>query len=69
MGVARMRERGMSRQDVRWLVAQGIRASEPTGSGTPQRWSCRGYLGGEEAKVIFIEDRHAITVVTVEWIW
>src|SRR6267378_2502901 len=63
----RFRARNITRQEIRWLIARGIRSTEPTLSGAPQRWSCRGYLGREEAKVVFIEDAVAITLVTAEW--
>ena len=64
----RLRERGMRRTAVRWLLAQGVRERQPTLTGGPQRWGCRGYLGHHEARVVFVEDAHTITVITVEWL-
>ena len=64
----RLRQRGITRQDVRWLLARRDRARKETRGGA-QRWSCRGYLGTHEARVIFMEDATSQTIVTVEWIW
>ena len=62
----RLRLRGITRQDVRWLLAHGIHAFEPTVAGE-QRQSRRGYLGHYEAKVVYIEDAIRILIITVEW--
>ena len=62
----RLRGRGVTRQDVRWLLARGIHAFEPTFAGE-QRQSRRGYLGHYEAKVIYIENAIRILIITVEW--
>lgn len=63
----RLRSRGITRQNVRWLLAQGNRTKAPTLSGV-QRWECVGYLGHHEASVIFIEDATTILIVTVQWL-
>lgn len=61
----RLKQRRITRQQVRWLITQGLRAPSPTLAGA-QRWSCRGRPdGGRELEVIFIEDAEKITVVTV----
>jgi hypothetical protein len=64
---ARLKERRITRQQVRWLLAQGVRERNYT-AGDVQRWSCRGYLGTHEAAVIFTETATVITVITVMWI-
>ena len=63
----RLRQRRVTRQDVRWLLARGVREPIVT-AGPTQYWSCRGYLGKDEARVVFIEDAMSQTIVTVEWI-
>lgn len=63
----RLKGRRITRQQVRWLLAQGVREPNHTAGGV-QRWSCRGYLGTHEAAVIFTETATAITVITVMWI-
>lgn len=64
----RLKERHITREQVRWLIAQGHRTELPTAAGA-QRWSCRGCPDGRrEAEVIFIEDAEQITIVTAYWI-
>lgn len=64
----RLRERHITREHVRWLVAQGRRTPSPTMGGA-QRWSCRGCPDGRrEAEVILIEDAERLTIVTAYWI-
>lgn len=66
--VLRLRQRNITRHDVRWLLARGERTMEPTKPGAAQRFGCAGLLGKWLAKVIFLEDGHRIHVVTVEWV-
>lgn len=61
-----MKERGFSREDVRWLLAEGSKTKER--SVGEQRWQCKGYLGKHEAGVVFIERQNEIEIVTVQWI-
>jgi len=63
-----MRDREIRRSDIRWLLARGDRQMEPTLHGQ-QRWSCRGYLGNREAKVVFLEDATTIIIVTIMWVY
>jgi hypothetical protein len=62
-----MRLRGITRSDVRWLIARGIREPAPSIVGRAARWSYRGYIGHREAKLIVIESQDCIDIVTVEW--
>ena len=64
---ARLRQRKITRQDVRWLLARGIRTKEWSRGGT-QYWGARGYLGKWEAQVIFLEDATRQLIVTVQWL-
>lgn len=59
----RLRGRGIRRPEVRWLIAQGIR--EPMEA--PYH-SVRGYLGKQEARLIYTESATDILVITVMWI-
>jgi hypothetical protein len=63
----RLRQRHITRQDVRWLLARGIRTVIPT-EGPTTYWSCRGYLGKWEANVVFVEDATSQLIVSVEWV-
>jgi hypothetical protein len=64
----RLRRRHITRQDVRWLLARGIRTVIAT-KGPTTYWQCRGYLGRrDEANVVFIEDATSQLIVSVEWI-
>ncbi len=68
----RLKERRITRQQVRWLLSSGIRETAPeqgrrfTYDGNV--WQVRGYLGKREAAAIFVEDAHRILIITVEWI-
>lgn len=63
-----MRERRISRGDVRWLLAQGLPAEAETRGGET-RYGRRGHLGRREAKVIYLENAERILVISVMWIW
>lgn len=58
----RLRERRITRSDVRWLLARGIREATV---GNPQQWTVRGYLGKHEVKLLFIEDSERYFIRTV----
>lgn len=62
--VVRLRGRHITRQDVRRLIATGVRSKAPTILGA-QRWQCKGELGRDDATAIFIEDATTILVLTV----
>lgn len=65
--VLRMRQRGFRREDVKWLLAEGLPA-EVDDEGKEQRAARRGYLGKREAKVIYVETALRIEIVTVMWV-
>jgi hypothetical protein len=62
----RLTERRITRQQVRWVLARGVRAESPTAAGA-QRWSSRGVINSRELEVIFLEDADRIVVVTTLW--
>jgi hypothetical protein len=64
----RLGHRRIQRSDVRWLLARGLRSQEPSSPGRDIRWSCTGYLGLREAKVVFVESREQIDIITVIWL-
>ncbi len=59
----RLRQRRITRQQVRWLLAQGTR--QPIGD---HLYEVRGYLGKDEAKLIVREDAARVLIITVMWI-
>jgi len=59
--------RGITVDDVRWLLAEGIREPDVTHGGPPH-WRNRGYLGRHEAAVAYVESAEEIRVITVEWL-
>ena len=63
----RMSLRGITRAEVRWLIARGIRTRARSLPGRDWRWSSRGFLGHREAQVVFVESRDRIEIVTVRW--
>ena len=64
--VARL-DRGFTRADVRWLIAQGRRAIWPS-KGPTRYWTATGYIGHREGRIVFIEDAHRYLIITVEWV-
>ena len=62
--LARMRERGIARRDIRWLLARGTREPAVTFGGA-QRWLVRGTIEARPLGVIFVESVTVIHVVTV----
>lgn len=64
---SRLQQRHITRQEVRWVLAQGVHAPALTLAGA-QRWSRRAMVRGREMQVIFIETRDEIILVTAEWI-
>lgn len=64
---ARLRERAITRQQVRRLLATGARSKATTLIGA-QRWESRGSIAGRTASVIYIEKATTIEVVTVQWV-
>ncbi len=63
----RLKERGITRHQVRWVLARGVRVLSPTVAGR-QRWSCRGMTGRRTLEVIFLEDATRLLVVTALWV-
>ena len=63
-----MRLRGFTRQDVRWLLAHGVRTEERTDAGR-QRYGVRAYLRqGWQALAVFLEFPDHIYVISVQWV-
>jgi hypothetical protein len=63
---ARVRERGISRRDVRYLIARGNRLAVSSDS-AEQLWRSRAYLGRREASVVFVENAVRYLIITVQW--
>jgi hypothetical protein len=59
--------RGFTREDVRWLIAQGVRAVWPS-KGPTTYWASAGHIRGREARVLFIEDAHRYLIISIEWV-
>lgn len=57
----RLKERGISRSQVRWLLAKGRREVGETAI------MASGYLGNEEASLVFTETSDKILILTVMW--
>ena len=60
--------RGITRADIRWLLARGIPDDHAPHPGAPPRHRKRGYIGKREAMVAYVEDAHRIRITTVMWI-
>lgn len=65
--VGRLKRRKVSRAEVRWLLAHGKLEKESSQYGG-SAWSRAGYLGKHEARIIFIEQKHAVLIITVEFV-
>ena len=55
-----MRDRKITRADVRWLLADGVMCEAV--------FARCGYLRGREAKVVYLENAERVYVVTVMWV-
>lgn len=66
--VRRMQKRGITRADVRFLLATGLWQPEAALPGRDPRFSKRGYIGRREARVVYLENAERLYVVTAEWI-
>jgi len=62
-----MRERGVGRGDVRWVLARGVRTREHALAGRDRRFSKRGVIDRRELEVVYAEDVRRICVITVAW--
>jgi hypothetical protein len=62
--LTRLKERGITRMQVRWLLARGIRESVATLHGE-RRHGRRGYIHDCEIRVVYLERSDEIHVVTV----
>jgi len=62
--LTRLRERGITRVQVRWLLARGVHEPLVTFHGEP-RHGRRGYIRDCEIRVVYLERSDEIHVVTV----
>jgi uncharacterized DUF497 family protein len=62
-----MRKRGITRQDVQWVLARGLRSKAPTKSGADQRWQVEGDLARRKLRVVFIELANEIHIVSAQY--
>lgn len=62
-----IRERGITRGEIRWLLARGTSVpaeQHPTGE---RRYAKSGYLGRKQATVVYLENAERIYVITIMW--
>ncbi len=59
-----LKTRRISRVEIRWLIAQGVRAGADTRGGE-QRWKVSAKIGKRELYVVYIERSNELVVVTV----
>lgn len=60
-----LRIRRIGRADIRWLIARGDIAEGHSSSPSGKRWTADGKIGKRRLRVVFIERRKEIEVVTV----
>jgi hypothetical protein len=61
----RIKQRKITRADVRRIIAGSVRQKAATGSGREQRWKSCGKIGKRTFCVIFIERARELEIVTV----
>lgn len=61
-----MRIRKITRQDVQWLLARGIRSKTRTDVGE-QRWKVEGDISRRKLRVVFIERANEIEIVSAQY--
>jgi hypothetical protein len=54
--IRRMRSRGLTRVHVRFLLAKGLWQPEPAKPGRDPRFSRTGYIGGRQARIVYLEN-------------
>ena len=64
----RIKGRGTTRSDVRWLLAHGISFAAAQRDGADLRLGKRGYLGRDEAAIIYTENAQQILIITIMWV-
>ena len=62
----RMRERGVTRQQVHMTLAAGTPVPTVTKQGR-KRHTKRGSFGGRELDVVYFESAHELEVITLYW--
>jgi hypothetical protein len=62
----RLRDRGIRRSDVRFMLARGVRVLISS-SGAETVWRVRAYIGTREAAAVFVENAQRYLIITVEW--
>lgn len=66
--VDQMAERNISRDSIRWLLAQGTVCQADQSAHSEPVFARCGYLRGREAKVIYLENAERIYVITIMWV-
>lgn len=62
----RLRQRGITRQAVRAVLAQGLAEAARSDAGEP-RWITWGKWKGRDLGVVYVERAAELLVVTVQW--
>jgi hypothetical protein len=62
-----MRERGITRQEVQWVLARGLRSKARTKPGAEQRWQAEADIARRKFRVVFIERAHEIVIVSAQY--
>ncbi|MEX2181655.1 MAG: DUF4258 domain-containing protein [Gemmatimonadaceae bacterium] len=62
-----LKERGLTRPDVRRLLAIGMRRPDPE-PGYESKWIREAYIRGQEAGICYAEYPDRIKIITVYWV-
>jgi hypothetical protein len=62
-----MRQRRITRQEVQWVLARGLRSKALTKAGAEQRWQVEADLGRRKVRVVFIEWANEIHIVSAQY--
>ena len=64
-----MAKRGITRDEVRFVLKYGKAQKAPTWHGRTQRWMKQEFVRGHEIRVIYVEEFGRTMIVTVMWVY
>ena len=64
-----MAKRGITRDEVRFILKYGTKEKAPTPNGRTQRWQKKEFLRDHEAKIIYVEEHGGTMTITAMWVY
>jgi len=64
-----MAKRGITRDEVRFILKYGTAEKAPTWKGKTQRWQKKEFIRNHEAKIIYVEEYGRTMIITAMWVY